>query len=340
MVYNSTIPRGTNPTFTAGANAANALIPIERSTEIIETAIETSVVLSMAKREDMGTQLKDLPVVATLPTAYFVTGDAGLKQTTAMAWKNVRITAEEIAVLVPIPNNVLADASVDLWAKLRPRVGEAIGRALDAAVLFGTNKPASWPAALGPGAISAGNTVTHGASAVDFADDINNAIAAVASDGFTPNGIALRQTLRYTLQGLRDAQKGLIFQPQAQTGIADMTFGRGPNARKGYIWGLPAMTTLSGIFEDEDVASANAVELMVVDWDQVIIGLRQDITVDLSNSAVITDGSGVIQVNAFQSDTTIGRFVFRAGYAVPNPTTRLQGTEANRWPASVVRMAA
>jgi hypothetical protein len=45
-------------------------------------------------------------------------------------------------------------------------------------------------------------------------------------------------------------------------------------------------------------------------------------------------------VNAFQQDTTIGRFVFRAAYAVPNPTTRISSVEANRWPAAVMRMAA
>jgi hypothetical protein len=52
---------------------------------------------------------------------------------------------------------------------------------------------------------------------------------------------------------------------------------------------MPAMTTLSGVFEDEDAASANAVELLAVDWDQVFVGIRQDITVDFSNSAIITD---------------------------------------------------
>lgn len=340
MVYNQNMPRGTNPSFTSGANSANALIPIEKSMKIIETAIEESVVMRFAHREDMGTQLKDLPVIASLPTAYFVNGDAGLKQTTTMAWKNKRLVAEEIAVLIPIPNNVLADSSIKLWDKIRPRVGEAIARAFDAAVLFGTNKPAGWTdAALGPGAITASNTVTHGASAVDVADDVNNVIAAVAADGFMPSGIVMAPPLRYTFQGLRDSQKGLIFQPN-DPGVSTTMFGSSVNARRGTLWGMPAMTTLSGVFGDEDTASANAVELLAVDWDQVYIGIRQDITVDFSNSAIITDASGAVQVNAFQQDTTIGRFVFRAAYVVPNPTTRMNGTEATRWPAAVMRMAA
>lgn len=339
MVYNTSMPRGTNPSFTSGSNYANALIPIERSREILAAAVEQSVVLQFAKKEDMGTQLKDMPALAFKPTAYFVNGDAGLKQTTYAAWKNVRLIAEEIAALIVVPNNVLNDASVKIWDKMRPEMAEAVGRALDAAVLFGTGKPASWPAALGPGAISASNTVTHGASAIDVADDVNNVIASVAADGFTPSGIVLAPNLRYTFQGLRDSQKGLIFQPN-DPGVSNSMFGSAINARKGYLWGMPAMTTLSGVFGDEDTASANAVELLAVDWEQVIIGVRQDITLDFSNSASISDAAGAIQVNAFQQDSTIGRVVARFAYAIPNPVTRMNATEATRWPASVMRMAA
>lgn len=340
MVYNANLPRGTNPSFTSGSNGANVLIPIEKSTEIISAAIEQSVVLQFAQKQDMGTQLKDMPALAFKPTAYFVNGDAGPKQTTYAAWKGIRLVAEEIAALIVIPNNVLADASISIWDKLKPEMAEAIGRAFDAAVLFGANKPSSWPAALGPGAISASNTVTHGASAIDVADDVNSVIAAVAADGFVPSGITMAQALRYTFQGLRDSQKGLLFQPRDETGVSTAMFGNTVNARKGTVWGLPAMTTLSGVFEDNDAANANAVELFAVDWSQVMVGVRQDITMDFSNSATIFDASGALQVSAFQQDSTIGRVVARFAYALPNPVTRLQSTEANRWPAAVMRMAA
>lgn len=340
MVYNANIPRGTVPSFTSGSNGASALIPVEHSREIIASAIEQSVVLQFAQKQDMGTQLKDMPALAFKPTAYFVNGDAGLKQTTYATWKNIRLVAEEIAALIVIPNNVLADSSVKLWDKLKPEMAEAVGRALDAAVLFGTNKPSSWPSALSVGAIAAGNTVTHGASAVDVADDVNNVIAAVAADGFLPNGIVLAQALRYTFQGLRDSQKGLLFQPRDETGVSEAQFGKTVNARRGTIWGMPAMTTLSGVFEDHDAAAANATELLAVDWSQVMIGVRQDITMDFSNSAAIFDAAGALQVNAFQQDSTIARIVARFAYAVPNPVTRLQPTEGSRWPAAVMRMAA
>lgn len=344
MVYNSNLPRGTNASFTSGANYANPLIPIEAQRSIIKTAVEKSVVLEMARRygvvQDMGTQLRDMPVLSNKATAYFVNGDAGLKQTTLIQWKNVRLVAEEIAVLVVIPDNVIKDASIDLWAQIRPEVGEAIARAFDAAVLFGTNKPASWPTALGPGAIAAGNTVTRGAG-VDVAADINNVLGALELDGYDALGIAMKQSLRASLRGLRSTTNEFIFKP-GDPGAENSTFGNGAGARMGQIFDVPAMSVLSGIFEDEDAVVANHpnIELMAVDWRQVAIGIRQDISVDFSNSAIIQDASGVVQANAFQQDLTIGRFVARYAYAVPNPVTRLQTVEANRWPAAVLRQVA
>lgn len=342
MVYNTSLPRGTSPTFTAGANYANPTIPIEMQKAIMKVATEESVVLQMVRKygtiQNMGSQLRDMPVLSNKATAYFVNGDGGLKQTTLIQWKNIRLVAEEIAALVAIPDNVLKDSSVDLWSQIRPEVGEAIARAFDAAVLFGTNKPSSWPAALGPQAITAGNTVTHGAG-VDVAADINNVIAALEADGFDPRGIAMRQSLRASLRGLRDTTNGFIFKP-GDPGAENSAFGSGAGARTGQIFDIPAMSVHSGIYEDEDTASANAIELLVADWRQIAIGIREDITVDFSKSAVIQNEAGEIQFNAFQQDMTIGRFVARYAYAVPNPVTRLNTTEATRWPASVLRMAA
>jgi HK97 family phage major capsid protein len=338
VVYNATMSRGTNPSFTAGANGVNALLTIEDQKDIIAVATEKSVVLQMAKRQNMGTQLRDMPVMATKPTAYFVNGDNGLKQTTFMAWKNIRLTAEEIAVLIPIPLNVLADANMNVWDKIKPEAGEAIARALDAAILFGTNKPSSWAAALAVQAITAGNTVTQGAGA-DIAADINNVIAAVEADGFAPSGIAMRQSLRASLRGLRSTTNEFIFKP-GEPGAENSAFGSGAGARKGQIFDIPAMTTLSGIWEDEDTASANAAELLVADWDQVVVGVRQDVQVDFSKDASIFDASGALQYNAFQQDGMIARFTARFAYAVPNPTTRMNGTESTRWPAAVLRMTA
>ena len=62
-----------------------------------------------------------------------------------MMWDKKFITAEEIAVIIPIPEAVLDDSDYDILGRaVRPRVEEAFGKVIDGAVLFDVNKPDSW----------------------------------------------------------------------------------------------------------------------------------------------------------------------------------------------------
>ena len=92
--------------------------------------------------------------------AYFVNGDTGLKQTSDMKWDNLYLNAEELAVLVPIPDMVFDDADYDLWSLLKPQITEAMGAKIDDAVLFGTGKPTLWPDGILVAATAAGNVAT------------------------------------------------------------------------------------------------------------------------------------------------------------------------------------
>ena len=126
-------------------SGAEALIPEDRAKEIIQGAIEQSAVLSVGRRlADMTTAQNKLPVLDSLPIAYFVNGDTGAKKTTKQAWDKKVIYAEEIAVIVPIPEAVLDDADYDIWGEVKPRVQEAFGKVIDAAILFGDGKPTNW----------------------------------------------------------------------------------------------------------------------------------------------------------------------------------------------------
>src|SRR5690606_29233874 len=123
--------------------------------------------------------------LSALPDAYWVNGEPdpgdasdpedSLKQTTKPEWSNVTITAEELAAIVVVPDAYFADAVVPLWDQIRPLLTEAIGKKVDQAGLFGVDKPSSWPTAVIPGAISAGNTVEAGDG-----DDIAADVAALA----------------------------------------------------------------------------------------------------------------------------------------------------------------
>ena len=177
------------------AEVSDALLPEQTINEIIQTAPESSVILSRARKVQMSSKKAKQPVLSSLPDAYWLDGDTGLKQTTDASWKGVSMTAEELAVIVPIPNAVVDDANIPLWEQIRPLLAEAIGKKVDQAAVFGTDKPTSWPTAIIPAAIAAGNTVAA-ETGVDFGVDVANLAEKVSVDGFAINGFASRQACR------------------------------------------------------------------------------------------------------------------------------------------------
>ena len=105
-------------------NSLSGLIPEPVTREILQGAVAESAVLRMARRlPNMTSKTQTMNVLDMLPTAYWVNGEvsgtgaadsAAYKQTTKMAWDKKKIYAEEIAVIVPIPEAVLDDADYDI----------------------------------------------------------------------------------------------------------------------------------------------------------------------------------------------------------------------------------
>src|SRR6187551_1507256 len=114
-----------------------AMIREQVSEIMLQGLTNQSAALNLFTRLNVPTNQTRFPVLSALPTAYFVTGDTGQKQTTEAAWDNKYINIEELAAIVPVPDAVLADAGFDLWGSIRPLVENAIARALDAAIFFG-----------------------------------------------------------------------------------------------------------------------------------------------------------------------------------------------------------
>lgn len=311
MGYNSLIDR----------TGADALIPPDVSREITQGVPEQSAVMRLARRlPNMPTNQRRMPVLSSLISAYFVTGDTGLKQTSQAAWSNKFINANELAVIVPIPENVLDDTNYDVWGEIKPRIIEAMGIAFDQAVLYGTNAPNDWPTNVVAGAVAAGNSVTSGTNP-DLYDDImgtSGTIAKVEADGFMVTGHVGAMTMRSRMRGLRDAN-----------GVP--LFNRTPQSPTPYeLDGAPVEFPLNGAVD------ATQALLISGDYKQLVYSMRQDITYKMLSEAVIQDQSGNILYNLAQQDMVALRAVIRLGWQLPNPINRLQTVEANRYPFSVL----
>lgn len=304
-----------------------ALIPEDVSREILAGVPEQSSFLKLARKlADMPTRVRRMPVLDILPQAYFVTGDTGLKQTTNMAWANKFLTAEEIAVIIPVPESVMDDQSYDLWGEVKPRVQEAFGRVIDAAAYYGTNKPVDWPDGIVPQAIAAGNvvdlSVVVGASGDLYTALLseNGVFSQVELDGYAVSGAVASLAMKGKLRGVRDTTGQPIFNRVA-----------GMQGKPVYeLDGVPLEFPRNGVID-------NAVtHLIAGDFDQAVWAQRQDMTFKLITEGVITDTSGAIIYNLPQQDMVALRCVMRLAWQVPNPINLVNLNNSTRFPFSVL----
>lgn len=299
--YNSLVSRD---------NSDDPLIPVPVSAQIIQEMPTQSFLLQRAGRVQMSTKTQRQPVLSVLPMAYWVSGDTGMKQTSSADWANVSLVAEELAVIVPIPEAYLDDSQVPIWDVVRPHIVEALGAKIDSAALFGTDKPSSWPAAIYPSAVAAGNVVRTGA-ALDFGVDVAALGEVIAKDGFAINGFASRPGLTWKLVAMRSSQGVPLYQPNLQDGTGE-----------GRLYGYPVSEVVNGSWDVDEA------ELIGGDWTKAIIGMRQDITWKMFDQGVISDGSGAVVLNLMQQDSVALRVTMRVAYATSNPVTILN-TDAN-----------
>lgn len=288
---------------------AEAIIREQVVSNIFQDAPKHSVFLSMAKKlPNMTSNQTRMRVLDFLPTAYWVNGDTGMKQTTRQAWDNVFINAGELAVIVPISDAVLSDAEFDIFGEVTPRVMEAIGQKVDAAVIFGDNRPAEWGLDIISRARQAGNNVSP-ATGKDYYDLIlgeNGVFAKVEDDGYGVTGALAPMTFKSKLRGLRDTTGQPIFKSNMQ------------DVARYSLDGAPITFPENGAFY------ANIAQLVVGDFSQAVYSIRQDITVKILDQGVIQDpDTKEIIYNLAQQDMTALRIVFRMGWALPNPATRL-----------------
>lgn len=297
------------------------LIPTEYARGIIQDIPKSSVALATFRRASMPRGVVEMPVLSVLPTAYWVGAtDTGLKQTSEQNWDNVTLVARELAVIVPIPQAVIDDATVDLWAEVRPRLAEAFGTKIDAAALFGTDKPSGWDDSIVEAAIAASNVYTVGDSTVDIAADISETWALVEDDGFDVNIQWARRRMRSRLRGLRDENGQPVFQNGLERGAPASLYGEDLLYVSNGAW-------------DDDYA------LVVGDRNAAIIGVRQDIEYRIFTEGVISNEAGAVVLNLMQQDAVALRATMRVGYAVANPATRIGETQVDPFPFAVLQEA-
>ena len=292
----------------------DALIETQVASEIFEGVVKESKALSMFKRlPNMTSDKTKIRVLDTLPVAYFVdeTKNNGRKNLTKMAWESKYINAAELAVIVPIKENVLNDASIDIWAEVKPRIVEAFGRKIDNAIFNGVDKPADWREGLIPSIVAAGKEVTE---TEELYSDINDVMTKVEESGYNVTGLVGGVGLKGKFRMMTDKNG----QPLNATEIGSLNRAYLDNGA----WNKTLSTLVAG------------------DFNQAVYSIRQDVTYKVLDQAVIQDPStGEILYNLAQDDMVALRVVMRLGWEIPNPVNALDETET-RFPFASLKPSA
>ena len=293
------------------------LIPEPVSREIFQGVVEQSAALKAGRRlPNMTSKTQSINVLDMLPMAYWVEGDTGYKETASMAWKQKKLYAEELAVIVPIPEAVLDDTNYDIWGEVKPRLVEAMGRRIDEAILFGIGKPSTWRKGIVKTAKDAGNFVRAHAGTTADPDDIygdimgvGGVIAKAEESGYMPTGVMSAVSMRAKLRGLTDKNGQPLFISSMQGKTQYM------------LDGMEMSFPMNGAWDAESA-------LMVVgDFSQLVYSIRQDVTYKVLTEATIVDPSNKQVVYSLaQQDMVALRAVMRLGWEIPNPVSSYRET--------------
>jgi HK97 family phage major capsid protein len=275
------------------------IIPQAAAEALISGTVRQSAALSCFTRVPTGTKDSVVPVLSRDIEAGWLSSDTGLKRVDAPKWEGEHLVAEELAVLVPIPNAVIADQTFNITAAMTPLFTRAMARGVDRAAIFGVNKPAGWPSpSLIEAATAAGNTVEAGADPVE---DLMAAAEQPSAQGYIVNRAVVRPGWQFAAARVR--AHDLVANPAG----ADEPFPL-------IVAGLP-------IYLDPPAWRTAQAHAFVIDSSCCLIGIRQDLTVTVHPDGVITDADGKVLFSAMQQDSTIYRAVMRVGFLLAAPPT-------------------
>jgi len=278
----------------------SGVIPVDYSTMILEEAVRSSSALTLGTRIPMGSKTTQMPVPKTFPTASWVTSASGRKPYTDIGLQPATLTAEEVAAVIGIPDAMVEDNTINLWAYCRPLVAQAIARALDDAVIFGLTPPASFPSG---GVLGRATGVNAG---VDAVDTINKTMAQVEGQMLDVTGHCTSLVSRSLLRGVRATGSG-----EPLLGVAQYGSYAQPT-----LYGLP-ITYIPWHYS----TGAAPATYIAGNWKYLVIGVRQDIRYEINPAGVIADAAGVVLVSGFQDNVTPMKVWARFGCALINPVT-------------------
>jgi hypothetical protein len=272
---------------------AAALVPEEVSKEMLGKATEKSAVLQMFRPVPVGRAQVRFPVLSPSrsPTSW---RRHRSPQTTEINWANKFMNVEEIAAIMPVPDNVIADVDANIWDEAMP-------------LLAGGGRPHPRP----------GRPLRHERPEL-VADE--RPVGAHQRRQQRHRGLRghggriLRRHRRPVRQGrgrrLRRHRLGRRRLRQEQAPHRPRLAGPQARRRPGLRRRRHPRRLRDRLPDARPLAHhVGSPRLFGGDWSQFVVGVRQDITWRVLDQAVIQDNTGAIVYNlAQQKMVALNRF--------------------------------
>jgi len=270
----------------------------EQSAPIFERAARSSVVQQLVPEIPLGINGKSIPVVTGKMAASWVAEGAQKSASKgAMSLKNM--DPKKIAAIAVVSAEVVRSNPGDYMNAIREQVGEAFGRAFDAAALHGTSSPFSTYLGQTTKSITLGTATQENGG---LHKDIVDSLGLLVNDQKRLNGFALDEVVEPLLLGAVDANGRPIYidTPLDETSAA---------VRPGRLIGRAS-------FLVNEIAAGGVVGF-AGDWTQAAWGVIGGISYKVSTEASVTiDGE---LVSLFENNLVAVLAEAEYGFLVNDP---------------------
>lgn len=274
-----------------------ALVPEEMAADVIELLRASTVVRRMGARSiPMPNGTLTLPRHTAGATGSYVGENSNITKE-EQTFGNIVMSAKKLAVLTPISNELLNDASVSVDALVRDDLISAASTREDLAFIRGDGA-SNTPKGMLNWAVSGNKFNSAGTSLTQVTTDLTKAIRFLDESNVPlrrPGWVFTPRTKAF-LMGIRDTNGNLAFQPEMAGGT---------------LMGYPFMTTTQ--IPNTLGGGSNESEIYLAEFSSLMIGETGNMEVSVYDGAAYHDGSGV--VSAVSQDQTVLRLIARHDFA-------------------------
>ncbi len=261
---------------TATDSAGGFLVDAPLSREIFKNIQNKSIVIPSLRQIPMTSATLDISGIDEEPIAGWVASEGADKDISTESIKQLKLTAEEAAVIVPVTEIMIEDSITDIISMIREELEDGFVKLLEQSYL---GYDAGTPFAITiTNAIPAANTIAFG-TGIDLVADFSAALTALEINGFDDNiEFKTHPKVKGQIRELRDNENRPLFEP-GNAKEPDTFFG----------WPI----TYSRNFKK--TGSPEAFEMIVGNWKWALEGIRNEMKIKVFDSGIVGDHNLIVQ---------------------------------------------